>query len=281
LLATDLGTPQWLLWRKAEILNQVHAELYFNSRPDYIPAQGVDVRTMDVLPRFAAFWVNPVASAAAGKPVAFEYGTAMGQLSALDVNLLRPLYEGARIRYDQQVPLVNLADKTQYAAGGQPNFVYRQRDVKGVTEMARAWELPANAGGGLAELRWRFSEPAWLQENVLLDTGWDPPRQEIGIDGQPQRPKYRYGIRTYQLGDEVNGWITSFWTGHDALPQIVYDGVAPLCKRYGLDFIHQPRDYTWIVQMIRIRAGGTQLPGGRAGIDPLAEPMQLEITASK
>ena len=279
-LSTDLGTPQWLLWRKAEILNQVHAELFFNPRAEYVPKQGIDPESEDLLPKFAAFWVNPVASAAAGKPVAFTYGPVLGQLSALDVNLLRPLYEGAHIRYAQQVPLINLADKMQHAAGGQPNYVYRQRSVEGVTEMGRAWQVPASAGGGLAELRWRFSDPAGLQENVLLDTGWDTPAPMPGADAKPMRAPYRYGVRTYQYGEDVNDGITSFWQKDNPAPQLVYDGVAPLVKRYGLTFSQQPRDYTFIVQMIRIRSGGVQLPGGKAGIDPLVEPMVLELASN-
>jgi hypothetical protein len=279
-LAQGLGTPEWLLWRKAEILNQVHTELFFKPHPEWIPAQGVDVESGEVLPRFAAFWVNPLATAAAGKPVAFSFGPALGQLSRLDVNLLRPVFEGARIRYVQDVPLINLADKLQYAAGGEPKFVYRQRSVRGITELAQSWQLPSALGGTVAELRWRYAAPTRLQEQTLLDVGWDPPRQELGLDGKPVPPERVPFVSQYARGAELRDCHTHGDWGERQPVQIVHDGVAPLMQRYHVSFSDQPRDYTFNVQMLRIRSNFTSLRGGRAGIDELAPAPQVQELAT-
>ena len=283
-LAPLLGTREWLLWRKAEILNQAHAELYFNPSRAFLPRQGVDASQTDILPRFAAFWTNPLAADAAGVPAPLTFGQSAGQLSAVDVNLLRPQFEGLRVSYSQQVPLLNLADKPADVRVVGCVMLPRRTDVQGI-EQSFALRLPAAAGGGIGEVRWVYDEPTVRDDAVLLDTGWALPSTGGSTQAQAAA-RFGYSLIQYSaqlvpVGTQIGNAMFFGGGRPDMLqrPRLVYDGIAPLLQQAQLQ-LSGDSGYFWTGTLGTIGPQLNQFQQTPCGIDPLAGPSAAATPAS-
>jgi hypothetical protein len=274
-LATMLGSREWLLWRKAEILNEAHAELYFEPARDFVPREGVDARQQDVLPRFAAFWADPLAADEAGVMPEFTFGRQAGQLSLVDVNLLRPQFEGARLSYRQQVPLINLADKADDNGVNCCVMLTQRVAVQGV-EQSYAQPLPASIGGGMGEVRWVYDEPVVRQAAVLLDTGWrsaryaglsqaDAAKQEWGQAAIFGPALYPAGVRP--------GYAMFSGQDLEMRPRVIYNTVEPSLARAGLKSWQLPalNGYAFVGSMGGLVPAFVQVPQKPCGVDWLAE----------
>jgi hypothetical protein len=277
--ADGLGTPNWLLWHKAQILNQAHAELYFSPKNSLLPAEGVDPARHDVLPRFAAFWGDVLHAEATGAVPPLEFGNAPGQLGTVDINLLRPQFEGAHLVYAQAVPLLNLRAKP--ATGGFVPcglYVKRATGVGGI-EQAQAWRLsPPEGGSTIGEVRWVYPAPTWRQEFVLLDYGFASERFSGKSQAQAQQA-YGYGpLNAGQVVVPRGATPTNvMYLGEDIFHtgvRLVYDGIAPLRARYGKDW-PVPDGYWWMTNfdnLAKLNQFGA-VPCGVDWLAPASEPL--------
>jgi hypothetical protein len=162
------------------------------------------------------------------------------------------------------------------ASGESGLLAYRQRTVDiGGVEQSRVWRLPASGESEYAELRWAFPRGGTKREEVLLDAGW-PDRPYSAAAGS-FTPQHLAIVYTYRQGDRMQevamGGFQAVATGRGA--QVIYDGVVPLVERYGLPW-DEPRGYQEVRQMLAI-PGLAQLPGGRAGVDELAQVEELTL----
>ena len=91
----NIGSPDWILYAKNDILNSFHGEYYFD----------VDLRPEldDLAPRRnAAFWINPIS----GNPM--KEGSDQGDFSHINVSFLRPSFDSSNAEYQLDVPILNL-----------------------------------------------------------------------------------------------------------------------------------------------------------------------------
>lgn len=213
------NSQEWLLWTRAQILNAFNEQYFYApTLQTRFPREGAP-SFEQIAPRCAAFWVNPLSDQA------FSAGSAKGELSQWPVSTLKPLFEGADLDYDLQVPHINLCQKLAAGPDGLPVPLqqWRHVDISG-TPQTVSFSLDLQGQPHTGRVSFVFDQPATRTDQVPVDDGWTRLSQGVW-PWAPSGYLERYGSAAN--GSDVD-WGVGFASKG---PRILFDELAPIYAR--------------------------------------------------